>query len=99
MQQQHLNQKIVAALVAARRAYLNRSRRRRYNGNNLTSPIYSGKAMQTVSVSGDVAISIRANVFASASTAADVSVVDQSGDVATAVQDVIARASSRLDVS
>lgn len=70
------------------------------SGNNLTSPIYSGKAMQTVSVSGDVAISIRANVFASANSAAsDVSVVDQSGDVATAVQDVIARASSRLDVS
>ena len=30
---------------------------------------------------------------------ANVSVVDQSGDVATAVQEIIARASTRLDVS
>lgn len=70
------------------------------NGNNLTSPIYSGKAMQTVAVNGDVAISVRANIFASAGQASsEVSVIDQSGDVATAVKDVIARASSRLDVS
>ena len=56
--------------------------------------------MQTVALSGDAAISVRANVFpAAASTAADVSVVDQSGDVATAVQEIIARASARLDVS
>ena len=69
-------------------------------GNNLTSPIYSGKAMQTVAVSGDAAISVRANVFPGAATAAcEVSVVDQSGDVATAVQEIIARASTRLDVS
>ena len=69
-------------------------------GNNLTSPIYSGKAMQTVAVSGDAAISVRANVFSGASaTACEVSVVDQSGDVATAVQEIIARASTRLDVS
>ena len=70
------------------------------DGNNLTSPIYSGKAMQTVSIGGNVAISVRANVFASASPAnVEVSVVDQSGDIATAVKDVIARASARLDVS
>jgi len=70
------------------------------DGKNLTSPIYSGKAMQTVAVSGDVAISVRANVFSSAESASnEVSVVDQSGDIATAVTDVIARASARLDVS
>ena len=70
------------------------------NGNNLTSPIYSGKAMQTVAINGDVAISVRANIFASAGLGpSEVSVVDQSGDVATAVKDIIARASSRLDVS
>ncbi len=69
-------------------------------GMNLTSPIYSGKALQTVSLSGDSAISIRANVFpAASSSAANVSVVDQSADVMTAVQEVIARASTRLDVS
>ena len=69
-------------------------------GMNLTSPIYSGKALQTVSLSGDSAISVRANVFPAASAgAANVSVVDQTADVMTAVQEVIARASARLDVS
>ena len=70
------------------------------DGSNLTSPIYSGKAMQTVALSGDAAVSVRANIFSAASAAtADVSVVDQSGDVATAVQEIIARASARLDVA
>ncbi len=70
------------------------------HGNNLTSPIYSGKAMQTVAISGDAAISVRANIFSpAASAAAEVSVVDQSGDIATAVKEIIARASARLDVS
>lgn len=92
--------KDVAARVAARRGISIVQDVVAINGNNLTSPIYSGKAMQTVALSGDAAISVRANVFpAAASTAADVSVVDQSGDVATAVQEIIARASARLDVS
>ena len=70
------------------------------DGMNLTSPIYSGKAMQTVAISGDAVISVRANVFlAASSAAANVSVVDQSGDVSTAVQEIMARASARLDVS
>lgn len=70
------------------------------SGGNLTHPIYSGKAMQTVSLSGDGVVSIRANVFASAdSTSLEVSVADQSGDVVTAVKDMIARASTRLDVA
>lgn len=70
------------------------------DGMNLTSPIYSGKAMQTVAISGNAVISVRANVFSAASSAAaNVSVVDQSGDVSTAVQEIMARASARLDVS
>jgi len=70
------------------------------DGMNLTSPIYSGKAMQTVAISGDAVISVRANVFSAASSAAaNVSVIDQSGDVSTAVQEIMARASARLDVS
>ena len=70
------------------------------DGSNLTSPIYSGKAMQTVALSGDAAVSVRANIFPAANASgADVSVVDQSGDVATAVQEIIARASARLDVA
>jgi len=70
------------------------------NDGNLTQPIYSGKAMQTVNLSGDGVISVRANVFGAAeSTALDVSIADQSGDVVTAVKDMIARASARLDVA
>jgi len=56
--------------------------------------------LQTVALSGDAAISVRANIFpAAASSTANVSVVDQSGDVLTAVQEIIARASARLDVA
>ena len=98
---------IASATLNRRTLLLELQQKRAFNqkdvaidGMNLTSPIYSGKAMQTVSLSGDAAISVRANVFpAAASSAADVSVVDQSGDVSTAVQEIIARASARLDVS
>ena len=70
------------------------------NGN-LTSPIYSGKAMQTVSLSGEGVISIRQNVFDAAPEggSAEVSVMDASGNVTTAVKELISRASERLDVS
>ena len=92
--------KDLAARIAARRGLSIVQDVVAINGMNLTSPIYSGKAMQTVALSGDAAISVRANVFPSAaSTAANVSVVDQSGDVATAVKEIIERASTRLDVS
>ncbi|MAU74056.1 MAG: electron transfer flavoprotein subunit alpha/FixB family protein [Euryarchaeota archaeon TMED132] len=67
----------------------------------LTSPVYSGKAMQTVSVSGNTVISIRQNVFDASPDggSAEVSVIDASGNVATAVKELISRASERLDVS
>jgi len=92
--------KDLAARIAARRGISVVQDVVAIDGMNLTSPIYSGKAMQTVAISGNVAISVRANIFQPAgATAANVSVVDQSGDVATAVQEIIARASTRLDVS
>ena len=92
--------KDIAARLAARRGLSVVQDVVSIDGMNLTSPIYSGKAMQTVAISGDTVISVRANVFTAASSdAANVSVVDQSGDVATAVQEIIARASARLDVS
>ena len=66
-------------------------------GGKLSSPIYSGKAMQTVSLSGDTVISIRQNVFDAAleDGSADVSVMDATGNVATAVKELITRASER----
>ncbi|MBT4071065.1 MAG: electron transfer flavoprotein subunit alpha/FixB family protein [Euryarchaeota archaeon] len=71
------------------------------DGGNLTSPIFSGKAMQTVSLGGDAVISVRANVFAASAQggSADVSVVDATGDMATAVEEFLARVSTRLDVA
>jgi electron transfer flavoprotein alpha subunit len=70
-------------------------------GGNLVSPIYSGKAMQTVSLGGDAVVSVRANIFAASAqgASADVSVVDATGDMATAVEEFLARASTRLDVA
>ena len=69
-------------------------------GDSITSPVYSGKAMQTVSATGPVVISVRSNVFAPAEGGAmDHSVLDTDGNVATSVQEFMARASERLDVS
>ena len=92
--------KDVAARIAAKRNLSVVQDVVSIDGMNLTSPIYSGKAMQPVAISGNAVISVRANVFpAASSAAANVSVVDQSGDVSTAVQEIMARASARLDVS
>ena len=93
--------KDVAARLAARRNISVVQDVVGIDGTNLTSPIYSGKANQTVSVSGEAVITVRANVFEAAGNggSCDVSVVDASGDVKTAVQEVMQRASTRLDVS
>lgn len=93
--------KDVAARLAARRNISVVQDVTAIDGTNLTSPIYSGKANQTVSVSGDAVISVRANVFDSTGNdgSSEISVVDASGDVKTAVQEIMQRASTRLDVS
>ena len=93
--------KDLAARIAARRGISVVQDVVKIDGNNLTSPIYSGKAMQTVAIDGDAAITVRPNVFDAVSSdgSADVSVVDTTGDVATAVMEIMERASSRLDVA
>ncbi|MDP6869272.1 MAG: electron transfer flavoprotein subunit alpha/FixB family protein [Candidatus Poseidoniaceae archaeon] len=92
--------KDLAARIAAKRGLAVVQDVVKIDGKNLTSPVFSGKAMQTVSATGDFVISVRANIFQSASEGtANVSVIDQSGDVATAVQEIMERASARLDVS
>lgn len=93
--------KDLAARIAARRGISVVQDVVKIDGNNLTSPIYSGKAMQTVAIDGDAAITVRPNVFDAVSSdgSADVSVVDTTGDVATAVIEIMERASSRLDVA
>lgn len=71
------------------------------DGTVLTSPIYSGKALQSVKLSSDAVVSIRANVFTPAdnSGSAEVQVIDTSGNLKTALKEMVQRASQRLDVS
>ncbi|MCP2504277.1 MAG: electron transfer flavoprotein subunit alpha/FixB family protein [Candidatus Poseidoniaceae archaeon] len=93
--------KDLAARLAARRGISVVQDVVQIEGGNLTSPIYSGKAMQTVSLGGNAVVTVRPNVFAAAASdgSTDVSVVDTTGNVATAVQEFMARASTRLDVA
>ena len=92
--------KDLAARLAARRNLSVVQDAVKIEGGSITSPVYSGKAMQTVSASGDVVVSVRSNVFApSTGGATDVSVIDTDGNVATSVQEFMARASERLDVA
>ncbi len=71
------------------------------SGITITRPIYSGKAVETSTVSGDCVITLRANAFDAAGSggSASVNVVDQSADVSIAVKEAISKANERLDVS
>ena len=92
--------KDMAARLAARRNIPVVQDAVKIQDGTITSPVYSGKAMQTVSVASPAVISVRSNVFAPAEGGAmDHSVLDTDGNVATAVQEFMARASERLDVS
>ncbi|MFB1005849.1 MAG: electron transfer flavoprotein subunit alpha/FixB family protein [Candidatus Poseidoniaceae archaeon] len=93
--------KDLAARIAARRNISVVQDVVAIDGNQLTSPVYSGKAMQTVALDGPAVISVRGNVFDAAPSggSCDVAVVDTTGNMATAVQEFMARASQRLDVA
>lgn len=92
--------KDLAARLAARRTVSVVQDAVAIEGTNITSPLYSGKAMQTVSITGNVVVSIRSNIFpASTGGAETTSVVDTTGNVATSVAEFMARASERLDVA
>ena len=95
------NGKDLASRLAARRAVSVVQDVVAIDGGVLTSPIYSGKAMQNVSLHGDAVVSIRANTFSPSSDGgnAEISVVNQSADLKTAVREMIAKASKRLDVA
>ncbi len=71
------------------------------SGNTVTRPIYSGKAMETITVSDNTILTLRPNTFPAAGGggSATVNTVNQSADVATSVKEAIAKASERLDVS
>tara|TARA_B100000927_G_scaffold187494_1_gene150972 strand:- start:50 stop:982 length:933 start_codon:yes stop_codon:yes gene_type:complete len=93
--------KDLAARLAARRSISVIQDVIEIEGTTLSTPIYSGKAIQNVSVSGNTAISVRANVFAPADNTGncEVQVIDTTGNVATALKEMVQRASQRLDVS
>lgn len=71
------------------------------DGNSVTRPIYSGKAMETLTVADDSILTLRPNTFSAAGDggSAEVSTVNQSADVVTSVKEAIAKASERLDVA
>ncbi len=93
--------KDLAARLAARRSISVIQDVIEIEGTTLSTPIYSGKAIQNVSVSGNTAISVRANVFTPADNTGncEVQVIDTTGNVATALKEMVQRASQRLDVS
>ena len=66
--------KDVAARVAARRGLSIVQDVVAISGMNLTSPIYSGKAMEEVNISGDCVLSIRPNAFSASGSGGSASV-------------------------
>tara|TARA_B100000927_G_scaffold74988_1_gene59759 strand:+ start:3524 stop:4456 length:933 start_codon:yes stop_codon:yes gene_type:complete len=93
--------KDLAARIAARRSISVIQDVISIDGTTLSTPIYSGKVIQNMSLNGDAVISIRANVFTPSenSGSSDMQVIDTSGNVSTAVKEMVQRASERLDVS
>ena len=71
------------------------------SGNSVSHPIYSGKAMESLTIQDDTILTLRPNTFPAAQGggSAAVSTVNQSADVATSVKEAIAKASERLDVA
>jgi electron transfer flavoprotein alpha subunit len=71
------------------------------DGLIVTRSIYSGKAIEEVTISSPCAISLRANSFESAGSggSAEISIVNVSQDVTVAVKQALAKAEERLDVS
>ena len=69
--------------------------------NSVSRPIYSGKAVESLTISDDTILTLRPNTFppVDGGGSAAVSTVNQSADVATSVKEAIAKASERLDVA
>ncbi len=71
------------------------------SGITVTRPIYSGKAAETLKISGEAVITLRPNAFENADVGneAPISVVDQTSDLKVAIIEAINKASERLDVT
>ena len=92
---------IAARLAAAREIPVIQDATGVSSGLIISRPIYSGKAMEEVNVSGDCILTIRPNAFSPSGSggSASVSTVNHSSDVSVTVMEAIAKASERLDVS
>lgn len=93
--------KDLAARIAARRSISVVQDVISIDGTTLSTPIYSGKAIQNVSINGDAVISVRANIFPPSDNNGncEMQVIDTTGNVSTAIKEMVQRASQRLDVS
>ena len=70
-------------------------------GLTVERPIYSGKAIETLTISGDAVITLRPNAFDAAESGgnAPINTVNQSADIKISIQEAINKASERLDVT
>lgn len=70
-------------------------------GITVTRPAYSGKAIETLTISGDAVITLRPNAFEAANSGNDapINIVNQSADIKISIQEAINQASERLDVT
>tara|TARA_B100000214_G_scaffold360368_1_gene322679 strand:+ start:1042 stop:1962 length:921 start_codon:yes stop_codon:yes gene_type:complete len=70
-------------------------------GYKVTRSVYSGKAVETSSLTTPCVVTLRQNAFegASGGGSAEVVVVDNSSEVSVAVKEAIAKAGERMDVS
>ena len=93
--------KDLAARIAARRSISVVQDVLSIDGTTLPTPIYPGKAIQNVSINGDAVISVRANIFPPSDNNGncEMQVIDTTGNVSTAIKEMVQRASQRLDVS
>tara|TARA_S200000501_G_scaffold359805_1_gene386162 strand:+ start:741 stop:1661 length:921 start_codon:yes stop_codon:yes gene_type:complete len=70
-------------------------------GYKVTRSVYSGKAVETSSLTTPCVVTLRQNAFerASGGGSAEVVVIDNSSEVSVAVKEAIAKAGERMDVS
>ena len=70
-------------------------------GIEITRPIYSGKATETLLIDGDSVITLRPNAFDNAELGneAPISIVDQTSNLKISIIEAIGKASERLDVT
>ena len=71
------------------------------SGFTITRPIYSGKAIEKSNISSPCVISLRANSFEDPGRdgSAEVSTVNQSGNLKISIKEALSKANERLDVS